>query len=202
MIPALACHAPGPSGPGNDEEVTDWALAARSGDPTAVDRFVRATYGDVWRFVAHLSGDTRGADDLTQDAFLRALNNLPQFAGRSGVRTWLMAIARRSVIDRYRYASARPQLAETADWRTAAENAQPSGLPGFEEGVALLDLLDGLDAPRREAFVLTQLLGLPYADAAAAVGCPIGTVRSRVARAREDLCTLLRAAEACGEGKR
>ncbi len=51
--------------------------------------------------------------------------------------------------------------------------------------MALLDLLATLDAPRREAFVLTQLAGLPYADAAAAVDCPIGTVRSRVARARE-----------------
>lgn len=203
MIPALAGLAPRPSGPGNDEEeVTDWALAARNGDPMAVERFVRATYSDVWRFVAHLSGDTHGADDLAQDAFLRALNSLPQFAGRSGVRTWLMAIARRSVIDRYRYASARPQVAETADWRTAAEGTQPSGLPGFDEGVALLDLLDGLDASRREAFVLTQLLGLSYADAASAVGCPIGTVRSRVARAREDLNALLWAAEVCGEPER
>ncbi|MGW0333700.1 sigma-70 family RNA polymerase sigma factor [Streptomyces sp. NPDC003011] len=199
MIPALAGSAPGPFGPGNDEEVTDWALAARNGDPMAVERFVQATYSDVWRFVAHLSGDTHGADDLAQDAFLRALHNLPQFAGRSGVRTWLMSIARRSVIDRYRYASARPQIAETADWRTAAESAQPSGLPGFEEGVALLDLLDGLDVHRREAFVLTQLLGLSYADAASAAGCPVGTIRSRVARAREDLSVSLWAAEACGE---
>ncbi|MDX3802049.1 sigma-70 family RNA polymerase sigma factor [Streptomyces sp. AK04-3B] len=200
MIPALACSVPRPSGPGNnDAEVTHWALAARGGDPVAVERFVRATYSDVWRFVAHLSGDTHGADDLAQDAFLRALHNLPQFAGRSGVRTWLMSIARRSVIDRYRHASARPQVAETADWRAAAENTQPFGLPGFEEGVALLDLLDGLDAARREAFVLTQLLGLSYADAASAAGCPIGTVRSRVARAREDLSALLRAAERSGE---
>jgi RNA polymerase sigma-70 factor (ECF subfamily) len=66
-------------------------------------------------------------------------------------------------------------------------------VPGFEEGVALLDLLRTLDAGRREAFILTQVLGLPYADAALAAGCPIGTVRSRVARAREDMGLVLRA---------
>ena len=61
--------------------------------------------------------------------------------------------------------------------------------------MALLELLATLDAPRREAFILTQLLGLPYADAASATGCPMGTVRSRVSRAREHMTALLRAAE-------
>jgi RNA polymerase sigma-70 factor (ECF subfamily) len=48
-------------------------------------------------------------------------------------------------------------------------------------------LLDGLDPDRREAFVLTQLIGLSYAEAADVCGCPVGTIRSRVARARDDL---------------
>lgn len=78
------------------------------------------------------------------------------------------------------------------------EKAQPRGLPGFEEGVALGELLAFIDASRREAFVLTQLLGLPYAQAAEVIGCPVGTVRSRVARARECLVSLLEAAEAAG----
>jgi len=64
--------------------------------------------------------------------------------------------------------------------------------------VALLDLLDTLDVGRRQAFVLTQLLGLPYAETAAVLDCPVGTVRSRVARARADLVALLRAAENAG----
>ncbi|WFB10840.1 sigma-70 family RNA polymerase sigma factor [Streptomyces sp. LX-29] len=178
-----------------DDEVTAWALAARDGSPFAVERLVRATYDDVWRFVTRLVGEVNGADDLTQETFLRALKSLPGFAGRSSARTWLLSIARRVVVDRYRSAAARPRVADVADWQTAAEGTQPAGLPGFEEGVALLELLDALQSPRREAFVLTQLLGLPYAEAASAAGCPIGTVRSRVARAREDLTTLLRSAE-------
>ncbi|MFI7320941.1 sigma-70 family RNA polymerase sigma factor [Streptomyces venezuelae] len=194
MTAALLRSRPG-TDPTRDELTTQWALAARDGDAQAFEQFVRATRRDVWRFVAHLSGDLHGADDLTQETYLRALTALPGFAARSSARTWLLAIARRVVADRFRSAAARPRIADTGDWQAAAERAQPHGLPGFDEGVALLDLLETLDAPRREAFVLTQLAGLPYADAADAVGCPIGTVRSRVARARERVSELLLAAD-------
>src|SRR2546425_870080 len=81
--------------------------------------------------------------------------------------------------------AARPRTLHTDDWQGVAERAQPIGVPGFDEGVALADLITALTPARREMFVLTKVLGLPYADAATATGCPIGTVRSRVARARE-----------------
>ncbi|WP_413805334.1 sigma factor-like helix-turn-helix DNA-binding protein [Streptomyces sp. OE57] len=64
-------------------------------------------------------------------------------------------------------------------------------MPGFEEGVAIGELLAALPAPRREAFVLTQLLGLTYPEAATVAQCPVGTIRSRVARARETLIAQL-----------
>jgi RNA polymerase sigma-70 factor (ECF subfamily) len=180
----------------DDDQVTQWALVARGGEPAAVERFIRATYQDVWRFVAHVSADVQGADDLAQETYLRALTSLPRFAGRCSARHWLLSIARRVMVDRYRSAAARPQIAATDDWQAAAERAQPCGLPGFEEGVALRELLDALHGDRREAFVLTQLLGFAYADAAVVVGCPVGTVRSRVARARADLADWLSAADA------
>ncbi|WP_432014689.1 sigma-70 family RNA polymerase sigma factor [Streptomyces cucumeris] len=176
------------------QRITAWALAARDGDPDAVERFIRATRRDVRRFVLRLSSDPHAVDDLVQETYLRALTGLPSFAGRSSARTWLLSIARRVVIDRYRRAAARPRLLDTDDWQAVAERAQPVGLPGFDEGVALLDLLAELDPARREMFLLTQLLGLPYADAAEATGCPIGTVRSRVARAREEMTALLASA--------
>ncbi|MFJ3583437.1 sigma-70 family RNA polymerase sigma factor [Streptomyces sp. NPDC090127] len=191
MTPALNPPRTPRHSPAGDEAVTRLALAARSGDPHAVDRFVRATQRDVWRYVAFLSADAQAADDLTQDTFLRALGALRRFEGRSSARTWLLAIARRTVIDSIRHAAARPRLSGRDDWQTAAELAQPRGLPGFEDGIALAELLAAIPAERREAFVLTQLLGLPYADAAAAIGCPVGTVRSRVARARGALIALL-----------
>ncbi|MFE8949852.1 sigma-70 family RNA polymerase sigma factor [Streptomyces sp. NPDC007856] len=180
-----------------DESITAWALAARGGDAEAVEQFVGALHRDVQRYVAHLCGDPQAVDDLAQDTFLRALGSLHRFEGRSSARAWLLSIARRAVIDSYRYAAARPRLADVPDWQLAAELAQPRDLPGFDDGIALLDLLAALPDDRREAFILTQLLGLPYAEAAEVSDCPIGTVRSRVARARVTLMDLLdEAAEA------
>ncbi|MEU6772625.1 sigma-70 family RNA polymerase sigma factor [Streptomyces sp. NPDC046759] len=188
-----------------DESITAWALAARGGDAHAVEQFAGALHRDVQRYVAHLCGDPQAVDDLAQDTFLRALGSLHRFEGRSSARAWLLSIARRAVIDSYRYAAARPRLTDVPDWQLAAELAQPRGLPGFDDGIALLDLLASLPDDRREAFTLTQLLGLPYAEAAEVSDCPIGTVRSRVARARATLMDLLdeggtsRAVKAVGE---
>ncbi|MFJ8041089.1 sigma-70 family RNA polymerase sigma factor [Kitasatospora sp. NPDC096147] len=179
----------------DDPTVTAWALAAREGDPAAVELFVRATRMDVWRYVTHLSGEPQAADDLTQETFLRALRSLPRFEARSSARTWLLSIARRTVIDRFRFAAARPRLLDTDDWQTAVERSQTGGLPGFDEGVALAELLAALPDERREAFVLTAVLGLPYEEAARRTGCPVGTVRSRVNRARAALIRQLTEAE-------
>ncbi|MFE2145764.1 sigma-70 family RNA polymerase sigma factor [Streptomyces sp. NPDC059456] len=206
MTPALStsqdCAVPETAGHtrGSDEAVTRLALAARDGDPEKADRFVRALQRDVWRYVAYLSADPQAADDLTQDVFLRALPALRRFEGRSSARTWLLSIARRTVVDSIRRSAARPRLSDRHDWQIAAEQAQPCGVPGFEDGVALAELLKAIPAERREAFVLTQLLGLPYDEAAAAIGCPIGTVRSRVARARSSLMALLTDAETLPAG--
>ncbi|MCL7424106.1 sigma-70 family RNA polymerase sigma factor [Streptomyces sp. YS415] len=177
-----------------DEVITGWALAARGGDSVAVERFVGALQRDVLRYVAHLGADPQAVDDLAQDTFLRALGSLHRFEGRSSARSWLLAIARRAVIDSYRRASVRPRLCDVPDWQLAVENAQPRGLPGFDDGVALLDLLAALPEERREAFVLTQVLGLPYEEAAEVSDCPVGTVRSRVARARATLLEAVRQA--------
>ncbi|MFJ8887734.1 sigma-70 family RNA polymerase sigma factor [Streptomyces sp. NPDC102402] len=189
--PAARTPEPVQHDPASDEAVTRLALAARDGDPAKADRFVRALHRDVWRYVAYLGADRQAADDLTQDVFLRALTALPGFEGRSSARTWLLSIARRTVADSLRHAACRPRLADRDDWQRAAEQHQPRCVPGFEEGVALAQLLSVIPAERREAFVLTQLLGFPYAEAAAAIGCPVGTVRSRVARARRCLIGLL-----------
>ncbi|WP_327254151.1 sigma-70 family RNA polymerase sigma factor [Streptomyces sp. NBC_01244] len=180
---------------GPDEAVTLLALAAREGDPVAVDRFVRALHRDVLRYVGYLSADPQSAEDLTQETFLRALGSLHRFEGRSSARTWLLSIARRTVVDSLRHKAARPKIADRDDWQTAAEQSQPRGVPGFEDGVALAELLAAIPAERREVFVLTQLMGLPYAEAALMLGCPIGTVRSRVARARSSLIGLLEDAD-------
>jgi RNA polymerase sigma-70 factor (ECF subfamily) len=170
-----------------DERITALALTAARGDQAALERWVRATQADVWRFLAHRTSPAE-ADDLTQETYLRAFGSLRRFAGRSSSRTWLLSIARRVVVDQIRSASVRPRISGAADWQRAAEDHTARGQSaGFEDVVELGVLLAGLDEDRREAIVLTQFLGLSYADAAEVCGCPVGTVRSRVSRAREDL---------------
>lgn len=175
----------GPRANEDDERVTALAIAAGRGDKRALEDWVRATQADVWRFVAHLT-DVRSADDLTQETFLRAFGSLRRFAGRSSSKTWLLSIARRVVVDQIRSASARPRIVDT-DWEEAVERREARRGGGFEGLVELHMLLAGLAEDRREVLVLTQVLGLSYAEAAEVCGCPIGTIRSRVARAREDL---------------
>lgn len=168
----------------DDAEITSHALRAGAGDRAATEAFVRATQADVWRFVAHLAADVRLADDLTQETYLRALPALARFEGRSPARAWLLSVARRVVADHIRSLRSRPRSHDGSDIGDQVE-------PGFAEDVVLNELVGALDPERRTAFVLTQLLGLSYADAAEVCDCPIGTIRSRVARAREDLVTAI-----------
>jgi RNA polymerase sigma-70 factor (ECF subfamily) len=148
---------------------------------------VRATQADVWRACAALV-DAQSADDLVQETYLKAHRALPRFAGESSVRTWLISIARHVCVDEIRSRSRQRRLLA----------AQPPRAPYVEPlgGVDLDLLVDALPADRREAFVLTQLVGLSYDEAAVVCQCPVGTIRSRVARARSDLITAMRAAEA------
>ncbi|OBJ55475.1 RNA polymerase subunit sigma-70 [Mycobacterium sp. 1423905.2] len=168
----------------DDEAVTALALAAADGDAQALEAFIKATQQDVWRFVTYLS-DASSADDLTQETFLRAIGAIPRFAGRSSARTWLLAIARRVVADHFRHAQSRPRTAHGADPEQVLAADRHSR--GFEDLVEVTTMIAQLTADQREALLLTQLLGLSYADAAAVCGCPVGTIRSRVARARDSL---------------
>ena len=170
------------------DELTSLAIAAGRGDRGALVRFVGETQGDVWRLCAHLV-DPAAADDLTQDTYLRAIPALPRFRADAPARTWLLAIARRACAAEIGARSRDRRLAG----RLAAEPdralGQPPAVPGAEAAVG--ELLAALQSERRAAFVLTQLLGCSYAEAAAVCGCPVGTIRSRVARAREDLDAMM-----------
>jgi RNA polymerase sigma-70 factor (ECF subfamily) len=171
-----------------DDEITRAALAGARGDTEATVVFIRATQRDVHRFLTSLVG-AREADDLAQETYLRALRSLPRFAARSSARTWLLSIARRAAADHVRTAVRRPRTGAEPDWDLLPEQAPT--MPGVDERVLLRQLVLGLAEDRREAFVLTQMLDLSYADAAAVCGCPVGTIRSRVARARADLVAAL-----------
>jgi RNA polymerase sigma-70 factor (ECF subfamily) len=183
----------------DDATVTAWALAAGAGDQAALASFVRATQADVHRFLVHLAGRA-DAEDLAQETYLRALRTLPTFAARSSARTWLLSVARRVSVDAVRTAVRRPRVRDLGeDTVEVLERALPR--TGAQEAVLLRALVDDLAEDRREAFVLTQVLDLGYAEAAEVCRCPVGTIRSRVARAREDLVRALGADGGSGSGR-
>jgi RNA polymerase sigma-70 factor, ECF subfamily len=166
----------------DDAALTDLARDARGGDTRAAAELVRLTYPQVWRMLVVLT-DRRVAEDLTQETYARAFRSLPGFRAESTVRAWVLAIARRVAADHIRSARARPRVV-----RDLTPDDGHAAAPGdLAESVALRGLLDRLDPDRRMAFVLTQVVGLSYAEAAQVCACPVGTIRSRVARAREEL---------------
>lgn len=174
--------------------MTGLALAAGRGDRGALDQFIRATERDVWRTVAFLA-DPGSADDLTQETYLRVIGALPRFAGRSSARTWLLSIARRVVVDQIRRNQARPRTTSQLDLEGLLSTSHGAR---FEDVIEVRMLLDALESDRRDALILTQVLGLSYAEAAEVCGCPLGTIRSRVARAREDLIAAARRDDRAG----
>lgn len=162
------------------DELAGWAQAARDGDPVAVTALVRATQGDVRRLCAYLVDDA-SADDLAQETYVRALRALPSYEARAPFRPWLLSIARRACADALRRRTRRRRLL------VRLQGGLSETAPDATGDVAAADLLARLDPDRRAAFVLTQVLGLSYAEAAQVCDVPVGTIRSRVARARDDL---------------
>jgi RNA polymerase sigma-70 factor (ECF subfamily) len=171
------------------DDLTRLALEARQGDRVALSGFVRRSQPEVWRLCAHLV-DHGSADDLTQDVYVRALPALARFRGDSSARTWLLSIAHRTCADALRRRSRRRAILGRMSIRPSdLVVADPAG------DLDLTLLLGMLDTDRRAAFVLTQVLGLGYREAAEVCDVPVGTIRSRVARARAELTQTVLASE-------
>jgi RNA polymerase sigma-70 factor, ECF subfamily len=171
-----------------DEQLRALVAAAREGDNVAVRELVRRTQPVIWRLCGVL-GSPGEEDDLVQETYLRAFRSLSSYRGEAPVTAWLLAIARRVCADHVRSRIRQRRLLGAL---TQVGNDPWVAAPGNPTW----DLLKAIDPDRREAFVLTQVAGLSYDEAAVVLGCPIGTIRSRVARARADLVDEVRAAEA------
>lgn len=169
-----------------DDVSTNLALAAGRGDRAAANSLIRDTQRDVWRFLVYLVGNSE-AEELTTETFVRALGTAHRFTGHGNALTWLLTIARQVAADHAAaYAATlptRPRIVTEQDWPVAAA--------GMDDTAAITRAVRTLAADRRDAFVLTQVLGLDYAAAAAVCECMVGDIRSRVAGARDDLVAVL-----------
>jgi len=171
--------------------LTSTALKARDGDRVALEGLMRLVQGDVWRLCKYMV-DAQSADDLAQDALIKMIGSLHRVTAEHNVRAWTLGIARHTCLDEIRRRQRRRKLQK--DY----EGTRPALVSAEDSSLDIRELIAHIDVDRRDAFVLTQLVGLSYEEVAEICECPIGTVRSRVARARLDLQTLMNASHEAG----
>ena len=147
---------------------------AREGDLSAFEDLVRAYQGDVYRFACHFTRDRSLAEDVTQEAFIRAFRFLESFRGDSKFTSWLFRIARNCAMDALR--SRKSFLAK--DYQA------PQGPSDPESRIELDAALSAVSDEHREPFLLIEVFGLSYQEAADVLHVKVGTVKSRINRAR------------------
>jgi RNA polymerase sigma-70 factor (ECF subfamily) len=170
------------------DDLTRLLICARDGDAAAFVAALRLSQAETWRVVRHLVG-VDDADDVTQDTYIRVWKALPRYRADATGRTWLLSIARRASVDALRRRGRHQRRVDAVAAMARVET------DGHEGHLAIDALVMALPVERREAFVLTQLAGCSYGEAATVCAVPVGTIRSRVARARDHLVEMLRAAE-------
>ena len=154
--------------------------AAREGDERAVTALVDATSTAVGG-ICRMLGSPSEIDDLVQETYIRALVSLDRYRGTGSVIGWFLAIARNTCADHVRRRQRQARLGERL--RSHHEEIELQ----LADWHVVTDAVSILDQEQRDAFLLTQMLGFTYQEAAALLGCPVGTVRSRVARGRARL---------------
>ncbi|MER5639552.1 RNA polymerase sigma factor SigM [Kitasatospora sp. NPDC002227] len=194
-MPAADASPPG-AGPA---EPTDAELLARhaAGDPDAFGQLVHRHRDRLWAVAVRTLGDPEEAADALQDALVSAFRAAGTFEGRSAVTTWLHRIVVNACLDRARRAASRRtgSLDETPERLDALlPSAEPTEavVVRAELRQELGAALATLPADQRAALVLVDMQGYPVAEAAAVLGVPVGTVKSRCARGRARLLPLVR----------
>lgn len=178
--------------PTNDTSDPKLIAAALAGDGRAFETLVRthadAVYGHALRFF----GERTAAEDATQEVFVKVFRSLSTFDGRSAFSTWLYRITRNVCLDLARAGKHRPIPVDPVD-------ITPLAVADFSDdvvmGSAVETAIRALPPGERDALGAVTLFGMSYEQAAEAFSVPIGTVKSRVFRARKTLGVMLRPTE-------
>ena len=176
--------APGKTGEAEDalqrREERAWLDRCALGDERAI-RWVLNRYRDrVVRLAAHVLHNSREAEDVAQEAFVKAFRQIGQFRGDSGFYAWLYRIVINLCLDRMRRKS---MTSEMPLEENVAHFVAVS--PDVENRLSVAQVLNSLTPPMRAALVLREVEGLEYAEIADVLNIPVGTVRSRLNTARE-----------------
>jgi RNA polymerase sigma-70 factor (ECF subfamily) len=175
------------------EDTGDLGLVQRvqKGDKTAFDLLVLKYQHKVVKLVTRYLRDPSDAEDVAQEAFIKAYRAIPQFRGDSAFYTWLYRIAMNAIVSRDRspvdFDLDLQNVEESNSMQLRLADAEtPESLLQTEEiRTTVNQAIEALPEDLRTAIVLRELEGLSYEDIAQSMDCPVGTVRSRIFRARE-----------------
>ena len=186
------------------ERDVDAELVARvqRGDKQAFDLLVLKYQRKIMRLLSRMIRDSAEIEDVAQEAFIKAYRALPQFRGESAFYTWLYRIAintARNWLAQNNRRPSTPSAQENEDGETfdATDNLTDSSNPESEMASRQIaetvnKAMNDLPEDLRNAIVMREIDGMSYEDIAQSMSCPIGTVRSRIFRAREAIATKLR----------
>lgn len=169
-------------------------------DAKAFDLLVTRYSGDIYALLFRITEDAEEANDLTQETFLRALKAIEKFRGEADLKTWLFRIAINESRNRFRWWKRRKREktfsldASAKDSEVSIHETMPGNSANPEENVlrrerekVLSKAISDLPQIYREAIVLCDVEGLSYEEIAMALDATMGTVKSRIARGREEL---------------
>lgn len=175
---------------------------AQKGDKAAFDELVRKYQRKLSRLISRFVRDQGDVEDVTQEAFIKAFRALPAFRGESAFYTWIYRIgintAKNYLVSKGRRAPTSTEFnAEEAETMADGDllrdmNTPESLLMSRQIGETVNAAMDDLPEELKTAIVLREIDGLSYEEIAVAMNCPIGTVRSRIFRAREAVASRLR----------
>lgn len=155
-----------------------------------VDRYHRRVFAICFQ-VLRSSTD---AEDATQETFVKLARGAAGFRGEAQLSTWLYRVARNVCTDHVRHDARRPAVPVADPGELDSAPSEPDTTAGTDEHLAVAAALETLDPLSRQALVLVAIEGLTYAEAAVVTDLPVGTVKSRVSRARARLATVLEGA--------
>jgi len=182
----------------SDIGVREAALIQRcaAGDESAFAELVAEHQRMVVQLAMNLLGDRDEALDLSQDVFIRVFRTIAQFRGQSALRTWIYRIAVNQARNRHRFWRRRRRSDQVSldahveahgDFQCGAESGPDRILAQKELAARLKDALEALPFDQRTAIVLREVDGLSYDEIAFSLGVAVGTVKSRLTRARQTL---------------
>jgi RNA polymerase sigma-70 factor (ECF subfamily) len=170
--------------------------AAQHGDRFALDQLLRRHYDRIHAVCRRIAGGTRDADDACQEALIKITRSLPRFDGRSAFGTWAYRIATNAALDELRKRERRPALHAIDDDapHEIADTSSGARIEAISDRLLLDEALGKLTDDLRTVLVLRDVADLDYGEIANSLDIPLGTVKSRIARARAALADQLKLA--------